>query len=128
MTILVAPRTCRFSDTLRGIIGTPGGGLKFELPNGVGTDGFPRFIGGGGGLVPTIVLGRLGGSTKELVLGRGGISIVATDVGRSAPVSIPPLVARSFGIPPANIPPSPGAAEPGGGGAEAGTGGAALGD
>ena len=64
MTILDAARTCRFSDTLLGIGSTPGAGLRLALlPDGVGIDGFPRFIGGGGGLLPTTVLGRLGGST-----------------------------------------------------------------
>jgi hypothetical protein len=36
------------------------------------------------------------------------------------PVFIPPFVARSFGIPPANIPPNPGAAATSGGGAGVG--------
>lgn len=140
--ILDVCRTARFSDTLRGIGGAfPAGRLVAEVVPGGG--GATRPIGGGaGGLLPTMVAGRFGDSTK-LVRGRGtgADSTLIVDVGRSArdklasdlryetkipPVFTPPFVARSFGIPPANNPPKPGGPPPPNGGAGADNAGASA--
>jgi hypothetical protein len=135
LTILVVGRTCwRFSDRLRGIGGAaPIGrrGFVFEVPGGGGGGGaLPRGTGIGSFPEPAMVEGRFAVSRAELVLGRGTFSDTV-DAGRSAenisrfivsfelpPVFTPPFVDRNFGIPPANSPPSPGAAPIGGGGAE----------
>jgi hypothetical protein len=115
LTILDVGRTCwrfwRFSDTLWGIGGAapvgrhgaknPGDG-GCPLPTGVDMGAFPE---------PAMVVGRFG-ELIELVWRRPGTSTVET--GRSVPVSIPPLVAHSFGIPAASMPHRPGAG-PGGG-------------
>ena len=124
-TILDVGRTCcrfwRFSDTLRGIGGAaPVGRRGAEEPSGVGGGGGgARPTGGGiGGFPePAMVVGRFGLS-REVLRRRPGTSKV--DAGRSAPVSTPPLVDRSFGMPPANIPPNPGAGPADGVGADDG--------
>ena len=122
------------SDTLRGKGADGPLGrrvLAVDNPDGGGGGARPRGAGTGGLPTPTTVVGRLGVSA-ELVLGRRGMSTDIVDVGRSArqnvshcttksfkipPVFIPPFVDLSLGIPPANIPPRPGAAPKGGRGA-----------
>jgi hypothetical protein len=91
LTILDAGRTRAFSDTLLGNIGggapvgrcgaafAGGGGGARPRGLGGGTEGFPD--------PPSIVVGRLGGST-EFVLGRGGTLRDIVDVGRSATISV----------------------------------------
>jgi hypothetical protein len=81
-TILAAGRTPKLSETLRGMSGSAAGGLRGVAgaagvrPSAFGTGGFPE---------PTIVAGRLGGSTE---VGRGaGTFKEVVDVSGSAATS-----------------------------------------
>ena len=87
------------------------GGAFLRLARGLGTAGAESVDPGRGGLkLGTEGAGMEGGRGAELTGSRGiGLLVSESECAPSAPVSIPPRVFFSFGMPPAKRPPSWGA-------------------